>query len=85
MIVVCTFNPKHCPFWSKYFSITYRKGNQMVLTFKHLADVVSSHSDIYEKCVKRNLDQKIRLLVQRQPIQKITRSLADRKLNGFDF
>ena len=44
MIVVCTFNLKHCPFWSKYCSITYRKENQMVLTFKHLTVVGSSHS-----------------------------------------
>ena len=41
----------------------------MVSTFKYLTVVVSSHSDIYETCVKRNLDQKICLLAQRQPLQ----------------
>ena len=36
-------------------------------------------------CVERNLGKKICLLVQKQPLHKITRSLADRKSNVLDF
>ena len=32
--------------------------------------MVSSHSDIYETCVERNLGQKIRLLLRRQSFVK---------------
>ena len=32
--------------------------------------MVSSHSDIYEGCVERNLGQKIRLLLRRQSFVK---------------
>ena len=42
----------------------------MVSTFKYLTNVVSSHSDIYETCVERNLGQKIRLLLRRQSFVK---------------
>ena len=51
-------------------SLAARKSNGLKFWGKYLTNVVSRHSDIYETCVKRNLGQKIRLLLRRQSFVK---------------